>query len=338
MKKHLLVGFSICLSLFSNQLIAQCNFLSTAVATGDTLHCSGGDAYRTAVTYNPQFSLYYSVNAGGTTAEEVFDLNGDLLYSSTVADWRGLWWNSNINRVEGNAWGNYFYIDSLQSNGYLGGNHSLVGATTPPDVQSAGAYDPNDNIIYYYNGGTLYGESRADFVDITPITLTGIPSFTGMVQHGVIYTGCTGSEIGIYDAGAKILYLFNKSTGAMSNSIAFPSNTIGISYVGGNFSYANDIVWLYNSTINEWVGFNIFGPTGVDELEVNSVEVYPNPVITTMNIKVNEPSQISVVNLLGEVVMNQAIQTESEMDVSKLVPGIYFVKTEYGKTVKILKQ
>jgi hypothetical protein len=343
MKKIILLSTFILL-LNTQSSIAQCdNFYSTAVPSGDTLHCSGGDIYRTAVAFNPQKQLYYSVNAGGTTPDEVFDINGQKVGSSISVDWRGLWWNPNQNVIEGNTWDNYFAVDSLQSNGHLGGTiYTFPGNTTPPNVQSAGAYDPSQDLIYYYYNGTLYGESRTGLVDITPITLTGLASFTDVISHSLFYYDCPGKEIVLFDNGSlnKRLLFFNKSTGAFSAAVLLPSSLGSIAYTGGNFSYANNKVWLYNYSLNKWVGYNfIQSGVGINELKQNLISMYPNPTSSILNIEVKEQTQISIVNVLGDIVLTQTLNGLSKIDVSNLTSGVYFIQdSKSGQTIKFIKE
>ena len=339
MKKNLLLSLPFYFLLIATQNYAQCTFRTTAIATGDTLHCSGGDYYRTAVAFNPVHQLYYSVDAGGTTPDEVFDINGNQVYSSISMDWRGLWWNTNTNQLEGNTWGNYLVIDSLQATGYLGGTFNSVGSTTTPNVQCAGVYDPTLDMIYYYNSGTLYGESRSSLVDMTPLPLTGLTSFTSIHDPTLIYTGCAGNEIGLYDMSAQKIYLFNKSTGALATTINMPVGTIFTSYLGGNFAFANNIVWLYNLGINKWVGFDIFQPAvGIGEIAMSQVSIYPNPTSSTLKIEVKEQTQITIVNALGEVVKTETIKGLSTIDVTELSTGVYFIQSNTGIKTKFIKQ
>ncbi len=343
MKKNILLSIVI-LILNIQFTIAQCDdFYSTAIPSGDTLHCSGGDMYRTAVAFNPVKQLYYSVNAGGSAYEEVFDINGQRLADAVSVDWRGLWWNPNQNVIEGNTWGNYFAVDSLQSNGYLGGTiYSFPGNTSPPNVQSAGAYDPSQDLIYYYYNGTLYGESRIGFVDITPIALTGLASFTDVISHSLFYYNCPGKEIVLFENGSlyKRLLFFNKSTGAFSAAVLLPSSLGSITYTGGSFSYANEMVWLFNFSINKWVGYNfIQSNVGVNELKQNQVSIYPNPTSSILNIETQQETPITIVNILGEVVKTETIIGTCKLDVSNLNTGVYFIQdTKLGKAIKFIKE
>jgi len=65
----------------------------------------------------------------------------------------------------------------------------------------------------------------------------------------------------------------------------------------------------------------------------------PNPTSNILNIEVKEQTQITIVNVLGEVLKTQTINGLSAVDVSKLTNGIYFVQDlKSGKAIKFIKE
>ena len=319
---------------------AQCDFNTNATASGDTLHCNGGDNYKTIVAYNPKDSIYYSINAGGQTANEYYDKNGTYLGSSTSADFRGLWYNSDLEVMEGNSWNYYFQIDNLTPEGYLGGIISNPfgggGLTSAPFNQCAGVYDYDSNNILYYNRDTLWGESRADLTDITPVALTGV-SLANVYSAALIYTGCSGKEIGLYDYIDKKLYLFNKSTGVLAHTVNLPSSTPINSNSTHNYGlgYANDLLWIYGGT-NIWVGFNISDEisVGLGDKEGSAVSAYPNP--TKDKINFSTAINVQLTNVTGQVITER--KNVTSLDISSQPQGIYLilVSDNDGQIVKRL--
>ncbi len=319
--------------------IAQCTLRTTAIVSGDTLHCVGGNQYRTAVAFNPTYNLYYSNNSGGTDPDEYFDIDGNLLGSSIDTDWRGMWYNPTTGKIEGNTWDNYFVVDNLTAQGYFGGTIQNPFNTTPPDPQAVGAFDPQNNRILYYKSGSLYGESRVNGADAPTITLTGIPNFTNISSPTLIYTGCAGMEVGLYNYSTKQILFFNKTTGVYSSSISLPSNAPNTSYNSGQFSFANNLVWIFNNTLKKWIGFEIFEPSvGIDELKEQKISIYPNPVESILTIELQNETEVLITDLLGKVVMSKKLDSNSQLDVSDLLPGMYFVQTKEGAKTKFIKQ
>lgn len=76
------------------------------------------------------------------------------------------------------------------------------------------------------------------------------------------------------------------------------------------------------------------GPSFVRELNWQTVEVYPNPVNTYLQIDLpehisNEVS-ITIESIKGETLKNQIIQSGQSIDVTDLIPGMYFLKVYEG--------
>jgi hypothetical protein len=257
MKKIILLISSICIITNSN---AQ-SLLTTAEVSGDTLFTSGNH-YKSAVAFNPIKNLYYSNNAGGSDAEEVFTISGGTSVSNnSVLDYRGFWWNPETSRIEGNAWNNYYVYDYLTADGYLGGTIGSSFSTTPPNAQSVGAYDSINHIIYYYSNGAVYGESSINGVDIPTINLLnntgGSFDFTNIQEYSLIYTGIATKEIGLYNRVDKKIVFFNLANGRHSETVNMPNNTFDQTLTYFQFSYANSLVWLYDGINYRWIGYKI---------------------------------------------------------------------------------
>ena len=79
--------------------------------------------------------------------------------------------------------------------------------------------------------------------------------------------------------------------------------------------------------------------TSVDENNAENVAVYPNPTSGNVNIVANAIKQITVVNMMGQVVMTQNVDNDNvTIDMSAFNNGMYIVNilTENGNVVKIL--
>jgi len=69
------------------------------------------------------------------------------------------------------------------------------------------------------------------------------------------------------------------------------------------------------------------------------ITIYPNPTSNILNIEVKEQTQISIINMLGEVVKSETINNVSKLDVSHLNAGVYFIQdSKSGKAVKFIKE
>jgi hypothetical protein len=69
----------------------------------------------------------------------------------------------------------------------------------------------------------------------------------------VIYTGINGSELGFLNVEKKQIELYNQKDGFLSKVLILPRATpVKLNY---NFSFANNIYWLFNSEKTQWFGY-----------------------------------------------------------------------------------
>ena len=81
----------------------------------------------------------------------------------------------------------------------------------------------------------------------------------------------------------------------------------------------------------------------VDEANLNNFSYYPNPTTGILNISYKgRVEAIEVMNVLGQkVLMINPKDNKSEIDMSRLAPGVYLVKaTVNGKVItnKVIKK
>ena len=148
----------------------------------------------------------------------------------------------------------------------------------------------------------------------------------------------TGNQIGL-----KAYYKFNEGTPTANNtSITSTSDASGNNYncsLAGftrNGATSNYLLGApFNNTLNP-----LCLTTGVNEINTtNPFIIYPNPTSTILNIEVKEQAQISIVNVLGDVVLTQTINGLSKIDVSSLKSGVYFIQdSKSGKAIKFIKE
>ncbi|MCC6372185.1 MAG: T9SS type A sorting domain-containing protein [Bacteroidia bacterium] len=238
----------------------------TSAISDITLQCSGGTANRTGVAYNPCLNLYYSVNAGsGSYPIETFGPNGGSSLSSTsqTSDYRGLWWNNVNNRLEGNTYNSGgVYSNTLNTNGYATSTTTFVSSSTMPNAQSMGMAGIANNIIYYYNSGTVYRYNKTSNALISSNAISGLPVATSNLNsYGIIYTGFPGADVGVYDYINRAIYFLNSTTSAYTASCSLPTSAPNPSTF--RMGFANNRFFLYDSGTSQWLGYPISnGPSG----------------------------------------------------------------------------
>ena len=84
--------------------------------------------------------------------------------------------------------------------------------------------------------------------------MSGLPvTVSSLTSYNVVYTGCSGKEVGLYDRVNRRLYFVNKSTGAYVGYSQLPVGTsTPYSY---SVSFADDKLWISNGY--SWTGYQV---------------------------------------------------------------------------------
>jgi surface protein len=119
----------------------------------------------------------------------------------------------------------------------------------------------------------------------------------------------------------------------------------GVIFVGGNAKFCKgasaraDIINTYGWTIKDG---GLDCSTSVEELESSKVKLYPNPVISELNVNVDyhlidEPYVI--IDGLGRIVLEGKFkEVESTINLKELAKGIYYLKLSNSYSSKFIKE
>jgi surface protein len=128
------------------------------------------------------------------------------------------------------------------------------------------------------------------------------------------------------------------------NETALKPNVV---FSGGNSKYCNganaraSIISTYGWTISDG-GQDSNCILDSEIFEINSLKLYPNPVLNVLNVKVdynliNQP--YNVVDGLGRVVFNGKLNDiETTINVEQLSKGIYYLKVSDKSAIKFIKE
>ncbi len=145
-------------------------------------------------------------------------------------------------------------------------------------------------------------------------------------------------------------FVWTKSFGGVANdcgnalTIDPSSNVYTVGYFGSSVDF-DPGAGIYN--LASMGVFDVFvqklsqTPLGILEnsQHQNFISVFPNPTTNRLTIETTKPTTISIVNLLGEELINSKIEKTETIDVSFLLNGIYFVRDlNYGGSMKFVKQ
>lgn len=169
-------------------------------------------------------------------------------------------------------------------------------------------YDPNGSVVLQ---GGPFTDLSANGTTVHQYDFT--PSTVGCYKLEVTDSYGDGMNAG-YGAGGFKLY-------RADNSLVFSNN----GKIGSGVFYMLDVT----------------EPTDIEEHVANSINVYPNPATSTLNIVSEEPVlRAELYNLQGQVVASQSGNVNT-MSVSNIANGIYMLRltTAQGTTSqKIVKQ
>lgn len=84
------------------------------------------------------------------------------------------------------------------------------------------------------------------------------------------------------------------------------------------------------------VTINIIGIN--ESSNTNSFSVSPNPSQNTITVSTQKTIELNIVNVLGETVLKTNAKDKDVIDVSGLSNGIYFIRSEEGKAIRLIKQ
>ncbi|WP_111682987.1 T9SS type A sorting domain-containing protein [Winogradskyella tangerina] len=202
---------------------------------------------------------------------------------------------------------------------------TLIGATDSGFTNSCGGTATND--VWYTvvvpAAGDITIETAADVATGTTGNDTALEVYTSD-------SDCTGSltSIGCDDDGAATgAYSFLELTGLT------PGQTLYIRLWGfGDDEFEPYSISAYSATL------------GVDDLDdTTSFTYYPNPVKNTLSLSAqNNIENVTMYNMLGqEVLRANPNNVDSDIDMSGLQTGTYFVKVTIAnitKTIRVIKQ
>jgi hypothetical protein len=183
-----------------------------------------------------------------------------------------------------------------------------------------------DGTNWVYVGNAGFSEGEADFTSL---------AFSPSGQPYVAYTdGGNGGKASVmkYD-GTNWGYFGNagfSEGAAVYFSLAFsPSGNPYVSYADVA-NYQKATVMKYDSVY-----------FGINELQETRSLVYPNPATDKITIEIAEgqaPGQLSMMNLNGEEILTcSLIKPKTQIDISNLPSGVYFVRLTNDKTVDVGK-
>ncbi|MBI3138301.1 MAG: hypothetical protein HYZ15_06935 [Sphingobacteriales bacterium] len=231
-----------------------------------------GGANGAAVAWHPVLKRYYTAIGGNVNFPlDVFDIMGKRVSDgteTTLFDIRGLWYNPKRKTLQMNGYNDFGWAEyKLNTKGIPVDTLLLHGGMNQPFEQSAGAFNPQENIVYFLNeNGQLekydyntaaYLETRDLYLGLTEDEDDGLSVNAEVIDNYnttvVIFTRIKGAEIGVLNHVNLEIELYNLADGYITRILKLPEGAPVNSRL--NFSYSNGIYWLFDKETRVWKGY-----------------------------------------------------------------------------------
>lgn len=253
MKKFYQLVILVVTVFISSAAYSQCSV--SVNGTLQTLTVSGGSSsVQISMVHNPVNNVYYTLD--GSYIRTHSGVNGSLLnsyYFSTLM--RGIWWNPATNQLEGNGYNNSgIHIFTINStSGYVTAGSAILPNSPQPYYQCQGTLDAANNEVLYFYASNIYRYSRVSGNLIGTTAISNMPTSYTLSGYSIMYTGCAGKEIALYDRANRKLLFINKATGVYVGASQLPV-TAGTPSNWG-VSFADEKLWVLSGT--SWNSYSV---------------------------------------------------------------------------------
>jgi hypothetical protein len=172
--------------------------------------------------------------------------------------------------------------------------------------------------------------SSCNDLKTSTVTVNNKPTVNGAASANQI---CLGSSVNLFAAGANT-YTWNPGNQTGSPISVSPTS--------------NTVYTLQGQSSNGCIGIDtlLISVSPCTELKINataatSIQAFPNPFTDELTIEVNEPSQITITNALGQVVKTLNLNGKTTLDTNDLPKALYVltIKTQSGsRNIKLIKE
>lgn len=271
---------------------------------------TGTTAPLSPLTSNTVYTAYVKTNCGGTSESAWTSVNFKTLQTPAANDLC----DTAIPLTIG---------ATFESNPITGTSVGATTSTTIPSCSSSGAYDVWFSLVVPADGNVTIQTDQAP----------------GSENEDTIMAAFRGTC-------AALVAVPNACNDDNADEESFFSKLVLTGLTPGETLYI--AVWQYESIFGPAVRgefqISAFNATlGTGTVDTPKFSFHPNPVTDVLNLSYqNTISEVAVFNVLGQQVLHKVVNAnESQLNMSALEQGTYFVKVQSGnetKTIKVLKK
>lgn len=228
------------------------------------------------VAINLKNRYFYATIAGNKTYSiAYFNAIGEMMSPpdlSLLADIRGLWYSPALKTFVANGYGStgwFTYV--LDDAGVVYDVKPLFSGQLQPFPNSVAQYNQRENLVHFLKGSTVVTYDAATGKEIKERTVLikagytkKLPPPAGTVIDSnavlsnyntttVIYTGMSNAEFGLLNIKTKEIELYSKADGLMTQKLKLPDDAVVKDKL--NFSFSNNVYFLYDSRKRSWIGY-----------------------------------------------------------------------------------
>lgn len=225
------------------------------------------------------------------------------------------------------------------------------------NFQSANAKNNLCAGIHFVDVADANGDTtRAQFIINYGYSVTNNPNpYSGPVLDTIImdWSNCSFN----YNLPVDSAFIYNQvfvdtNTVILTWNIwqggALSQYTDSVSFIYQGTNYVSLIVFCGNAKmtlgsfrsrrINDYFN-NSISPVGIKkDLNLSTLKIHPNPSINKLHISIGnnkDSKQITIYDLYGKEIINTQSEnnTETELDITDLIPGVYFIKVYTNKNL-----
>jgi len=228
------------------------------------------------VSINLKNRYYYATVAGNKTyAMAFFNGMGEMVSPpdlSLMFDVRGLWYNPALKTFQGNGYGNAGWVNYVMDDAGIPYDVKVsFPGQNQPFPQSVATYNQRENLVHFLKGSVVvaYDANTAKEVKEKAVLLKAgftrkTPPPAGLVIDSnkvlanynstiVVFTGIGNAEFGLLNTSTNEVELYSRADGLMTQRLKLPPEAPVKDKL--NFSFCNNIYWLYDKSNRSWIGY-----------------------------------------------------------------------------------